>query len=92
MAYRPAILKVATHPARVSNGLLSGRSPLYIYSHQCYFAPMPTSLVIKNDDFQLISEFAQPDAKKRLSLGEALSGVTALTSTGIASANSFSIR
>src|ERR1035438_8339259 len=38
---------------------------------------MPTSVVIKNDDFRLISEFAQPDAKKRLSLGEALSGVTA---------------
>jgi len=38
---------------------------------------MPTSTVIKNDDFQLISEFAQPDAKKRLSLGEALGGATA---------------
>jgi hypothetical protein len=38
---------------------------------------MPTSAVIKNSDFQLISEFAQPDAKKRLSLGEALSGATA---------------
>jgi len=38
---------------------------------------MPTSVVIKNDDFRLIAEFAQPDAKKRLSLGEALSGGTA---------------
>jgi hypothetical protein len=38
---------------------------------------MPTSAVIKNADFRLISEFAQPDAKKRLSLGVALSGVTA---------------
>jgi hypothetical protein len=38
---------------------------------------MPTSAVIKNEDFQLISEFAQPDAKKRLSLGEALGGFTA---------------
>ena len=38
---------------------------------------MPASAVIKNPDFQLVSEFAQPDAKKRLSLGEALSGVTA---------------
>jgi hypothetical protein len=38
---------------------------------------MPTSVVIKNDDFQLISEFAQPDAKKRLSLGQALAGATA---------------
>jgi hypothetical protein len=38
---------------------------------------MPTSTVIKKADFRLISEFAQPDAKKRLSLGVALSGVTA---------------
>ncbi|MGA9306857.1 MAG: hypothetical protein WBW31_15745 [Candidatus Sulfotelmatobacter sp.] len=38
---------------------------------------MPPSPVIKNPDFQLVSEFAQPDAKKRLSLGEALSGATA---------------
>jgi hypothetical protein len=38
---------------------------------------MRTSAVIKNADFRLISEFAQPDAKKRLSLGVALSGVTA---------------
>ncbi len=33
---------------------------------------MPTPAVIKNTDFQLVSEFAQPDAKKRLSLGEAI--------------------
>ena len=33
---------------------------------------MPPSAVIKDSNFQLISEFAQPDAKKRLSLGEAL--------------------
>ena len=38
---------------------------------------MPTSAIIKDTDFQLISEFAQPDAKKRLSLGEALRGATA---------------
>jgi hypothetical protein len=38
---------------------------------------MPTSAVIKNTDFQLITEFAQPDAKKRLSLGEALGGSSA---------------
>jgi hypothetical protein len=38
---------------------------------------MSTSAVIKKSDFQLISEFAQPDAKKRLSLGEAGSGATA---------------
>ncbi len=38
---------------------------------------MAASAVIKNVNFQLISEFAQPDAKKRLSLGEALSEATA---------------
>jgi len=38
---------------------------------------MPASAVIKNSDFELISEFAQPDAKKRLSLGEAVAGATA---------------
>src|ERR1700677_1302269 len=38
---------------------------------------MPVSAVIKNADFELVSEFAQPDAKKRLSLGEALRGATA---------------
>ena len=38
---------------------------------------MLTSAVIKDADFELISEFAQPDAKKRLSLGEALRGATA---------------
>jgi hypothetical protein len=38
---------------------------------------MPTSTIIKNPDFELVSEFAQPDAKKRLSLGEALHGATA---------------
>jgi hypothetical protein len=38
---------------------------------------MPPASVIKNADFQLISEFAQPDAKKRLSLGEAVQGVKA---------------
>lgn len=38
---------------------------------------MPTTAVIKNPDFHLITEFAQPDAKKRLSLGEALGGATA---------------
>src|SRR5579863_8060990 len=38
---------------------------------------MSVSAVIKNADFRLVSEFAQPDAKKRLSLGGALSDVTA---------------
>ena len=38
---------------------------------------MPTPAVIKNSEFQLISEFAQPDAKKRLSLGEAAGSAAA---------------
>ena len=38
---------------------------------------MSSCAVVKNTDFQLISEFAQPDAKRRLSLGEALGGATA---------------
>ncbi|MGA3047317.1 MAG: hypothetical protein ABSD67_11875 [Terracidiphilus sp.] len=38
---------------------------------------MPTSTIIKSPDFELVSEFAQPDAKKRVSLGAALSGATA---------------
>ncbi len=38
---------------------------------------MSTSALIKDPDFELITEFAQPDAKKRLSLGEALAGATA---------------
>jgi hypothetical protein len=38
---------------------------------------MSTFAVLKSTDFQLVSEFAQPDAKKRLSLGEALHGATA---------------
>ncbi|HUD14026.1 MAG TPA: hypothetical protein VMQ56_10265 [Terracidiphilus sp.] len=38
---------------------------------------MPTSTIIKDSDFELVSEFAQPDAKKRLSLGEALREATA---------------
>jgi hypothetical protein len=38
---------------------------------------MPTSTIIRDSDFELVSEFAQPDAKRRLSLGEALHGATA---------------
>src|SRR5580658_5114324 len=38
---------------------------------------MSTSTPIRNSDFELVSEFAQPDAKKRLSLGEALGGAKA---------------
>ena len=38
---------------------------------------MPISAIIRSSDFELVSEFAQPDAKKRLSLGEALRESTA---------------
>ena len=38
---------------------------------------MSTSAVIKDADFQLVTEFAQPDAKKRLSLGAAVRDATA---------------
>jgi hypothetical protein len=38
---------------------------------------MSTNPIIKNSEFELVSEFAQPDAKKRVSLGGALSGATA---------------
>ena len=38
---------------------------------------MSTSAVIKSTDFRLVTEFAQPDAKKRLSLGEAIQGAKA---------------
>ena len=38
---------------------------------------MPNSAIIRNTDFQLVSEFAQPDGKKRLSLGAALGSSTA---------------
>jgi len=38
---------------------------------------MSTAAVLKNTDFQLVSEFAKPDAKKRLSLGETLGNATA---------------
>ena len=36
-----------------------------------------SSAVIKNADFRLVTEFARTDAKKRLSLGEALVGSSA---------------
>ena len=38
---------------------------------------MSSSAIIRNSEFELVSEFAQPDAKKRLSLGEALGGAKA---------------
>jgi hypothetical protein len=38
---------------------------------------MATSTIIRDSDFELVSEFAQPDAKKRLSLGEAVRGARA---------------
>ena len=38
---------------------------------------MTAPAILKNSDFELVSEFAQPDAKKRLSLGGAAGGATA---------------
>jgi len=38
---------------------------------------MPAPAILKSADFELVTEFAQPDAKKRLSLGEALQDATA---------------
>ncbi len=38
---------------------------------------MATFTILKSSDFELVSEFSQPDAKKRLSLGGALGGMTA---------------
>ena len=38
---------------------------------------MPAPAILKDTDFELISEFARPDAKKRLSLGDALHDATA---------------
>jgi hypothetical protein len=38
---------------------------------------MSTTAILKSSEFELVSEFAQPDAKKRLSLGEASHGATA---------------
>ncbi len=38
---------------------------------------MSSSTIIRNSDFRLLSEFAKPDAKKRLSLGEAARDATA---------------
>lgn len=38
---------------------------------------MSALAVLKNTDFQLVSEFAQPDTKKRLSLGAAMASATA---------------
>ncbi len=62
---------------RVSKRAKVGVAHLTYIPTSVIFVPMPTSVVIKNTDFRLISEFAQPDAKKRLSLGEALGGATA---------------
>lgn len=50
-----------------------GNSPLDTPPHIYILQSMATA-IIKNSDFQLVTEFAQPDAKKRLSLGEALVG------------------
>src|SRR5580658_3225739 len=54
-----------------------GRVPLDAFTHLCPSLPLSTPTIIRDTDFELNSEFAQPDAKKRLSLGEALSGTKA---------------
>jgi hypothetical protein len=63
--------------AMISRKSQSGGIPLDSRSHWWYSPPMSTLPVLKNADFELVSEFAQPDAKKRLSLGEALGSATA---------------
>lgn len=63
---------VAIIPTIRKRGLPGGTGPLDAYSHKCYLPSVSKSAILKNDDFQLVSEFAQPDAKKRLSLGGAL--------------------
>jgi hypothetical protein len=52
---------------------MGGNGPLEIHTHTGISQRMATA-IIKNSDFRLVTEFAQPDAKKRLSLGEALVG------------------
>ena len=53
-----------------------GLFPLDTHSPTAQVSLM-SSVVIKNTDFQLVTEFARTDAKKRLSLGEALVGSNA---------------
>lgn len=38
---------------------------------------MATAAIVKDPNFELVSEFAQTDAKKRVSLGEAIPGRSA---------------
>jgi hypothetical protein len=38
---------------------------------------MVNSAIIKDSEFELVTEFAQPDAKRRLSLGESAGGAKA---------------
>jgi hypothetical protein len=55
----------------------SGRIPLDFNAHSDYSVCMPAPAILKDTNFELISEFARPDAKKRLSLGEAMHDATA---------------
>ena len=58
------------HPFAPKGGL----SPLDKLTNTAHRTYMASTAVIKNTDFTLVTEFAQPDTKKRLSLGEALLG------------------
>ena len=54
-----------------------GLIPLEFIAHCYYCSSMVPLTILRNTDFELVTEFATPDAKKRLSLGEALAGATA---------------
>ena len=68
---------VATIPTIRKRACWVGQAHLTHTPTGVTFPIVSRSAILKNDDFQLVSEFAQPDAKKRLSLGEALTDATA---------------
>lgn len=51
-----------------------GLIPLDEFAHSLHVLAMTSSAVIKDSEFKLVTEFVQPDAKKRLSLGDSLAG------------------
>ena len=52
--------------------------PLDISTKSGNPAFMSATVVIKNSNFQMVSEFAKPDSKMRLSLSGALEGISAV--------------
>ena len=52
--------------------------PLDIFTRFANHAFMSATAVIKNSNFQMVSEFAKPDSKMRLSLSGALEGISAV--------------